>query len=174
MKYFTPELLNRVRSEDEDVSAEAHDEWEKAIQRSNRRWRRIQAGFPKAVRRFNDDRICLHAADVLRIGRSGNTFVMVLETEPPACKPVVLTFTLEGEPVIETDTLIGVRRQAGPFYWLYEEWDIDRQQRLTFEVLLSNGWVIKLYFREFHYLIAERVMPTVNGAVTRSALEKVS
>ena len=33
MKYFTPELLNRVRSADEDVADAAHDDWELAIKR---------------------------------------------------------------------------------------------------------------------------------------------
>jgi hypothetical protein len=173
MKYFTPDLLNRVRSEDEDASAEGHEEWDKAIQRYERRWRRIKAAFPKSVRRFDDQGICLHDADVLRMGRTKDTFVFFLETEPPSCQPVVLTFTLAGEPVIETGTLPDAR-QGVPFHWLYEEWDVDRRQRLTFEVLLSNGWVVKLPFRDFHYLIADPVMATANGEVARPALQTAS
>lgn len=168
MKYFTPDLLNRLRSENEDVSAEAHDEWDRAIERYNRRWRRIKDALPDRVRRFEEDPICLHDADVLSMGRTGKTFVMLLETEPPGCKPVVLTFALRGEPVIETGTLVG-SRTSGTFHWLYEEWDLDRGKQPLFEVLFSNGWLVKLPFREFHYLIAEPVAPSLNGVAGRPA-----
>jgi hypothetical protein len=173
MKYFTPDILNRVRSEDEDVSAAAHDDWERATERYRRRVRRILPAFPEGVRRFKADHICLHDADVLRMGRTDHTFVFLLETEPPASKPVVLTFTLAGEPAIETGTLTHAR-QGIPFHWLYEEWDLDRYQRLTFEVLLSNGWIVKLPFRDFEYLIADPIAPDANGAVARPALQTTS
>ncbi len=42
---------------------------------------------------------------------------------------------------------------------MYEEWDLDRQKRPTFEVLLGNGWLVKLRFRDFQYLIAQRLFP---------------
>lgn len=170
MKYFTPDLLNWIRSENEDISEEAHDEWDRAIERYDRRWRRIKGAFPESVRRFDEDHICLHDADVLSMGRTGNTFVMLLETEPPASKPVVLTFTLRGEPVIETGTLVG-SRASGPFHWLYEEWDLDRDKRPLFEVLFSNGWLVRLPFRDFRYLIAEPLAPPLDRAAERSAVE---
>ena len=87
---------------------------------------------------------------------------MLLETEPPASKPVVLTFTLEEAPAIQPHAVKDAR-QGKPIYWEYEEWDLDRQKRPTLEVLLSNGSVLKLVFRDFHYLIAEPVLPSVNG-----------
>jgi hypothetical protein len=168
-----PELVNRGNSPNPEEVHGIEDEWERVLQRSERRWRRIKAAFPESVCRFDEDYICLHDADVLRMGRTRDTFVFFLETEPPACKPVVLTFTLDGEPVIETGTLTHAR-QGIPFHWLYEEWDVDRRQRLMFEVLLSNGWVVKLPFRDFHYLIADPVAPTANGEVARPALQTVS
>jgi hypothetical protein len=170
MKYFTPAILNRIRSEHEDVSEEAHDEWDRATERYRRRVRRILPAMPEGTRRFKANHICLHDADVPSMGRTGDTFVILLETEPPASKPVVLTFTPRGEPAIETDTLIG-SRASGPFHWMYEEWDLDRDKRPTFEVLFSNGWLVKLPFRAFHDLIAEPVAPSLNGMVTRPAGE---
>src|SRR5437660_8691527 len=97
MKYFTPELLSRMRSEDEEVSAKAHDDWERAITRYHRRWQKIKAAFPEGVRHFDDDQICLHDAEVLSMARQGDTFLMVLQPEPPSSSVVLLTFTLEGE-----------------------------------------------------------------------------
>src|SRR5262249_45768621 len=162
MKYFTPELYNRGNSDNDDEVDGVEYEWDRRIERYHRRWRKIKAAFPEGVRRFEKDHICLHDAEVFSIGRDGNTLVMLLKTEPPACEPVVLTFTLTEEPVITTGT-ITKSHEGRPIFWLYEEWDIDRQKRMTFEVLLSNGWVVKLYFRDFHYLIANPVFPPVAG-----------
>jgi hypothetical protein len=176
MKYFTPELLARFRSEDLDVSAAAHDDWEQAIQRYHRRLAKIQSAFPTPWQRFRNDRVCLHDAKVLSIGRQGETFLMVLQPESPSPNLVFLTFTLDGEPIIDPAAL-----PAGPdpnyATWMYEEFDLDRLKKCTFEVLLSNGWSVKLAFRDFVFLTARRLFPDAadqkvslpETAVTRSA-----
>src|SRR5437867_2437761 len=146
MRCFTPELLTRVRSLDEDISVEAHQEWERAIVRSRQRWQKIKASFPEAVQRFEDDQVCLHDAQVLSMGREGDAFVIVVQTEPPVPHLVVLTFTLDTEPVMDTAALPG-RQDAGFVTWMYEEFDLDRRKRCSCEVLLSNGWLVKLRFR---------------------------
>jgi hypothetical protein len=158
MRYFTPDLLERFGSLDDDVADAAHEEWERAIVRSNRRWQKIKAAFPKEVQRFEDEHVCLHDAQLLSMGRQADTFVMVLQPEPPSQNMVLLTFTLEGEPVIDTAAL--PRRQDTSYAeWMYEEFDLDRRKRCTFEVLLSNGWSVQLRFRDFQYLIAQRLFP---------------
>jgi hypothetical protein len=158
MKYFTPDLIQRINSGDEDVEDAADNEWERALVRYERRWQKIRAAFPETVQRFNDDRICLHDAQLVSMGQQGNTFIMVLHPEPPAQTTVVLTFTLDAEPVIDTAAVPG-RPQGNWVDWEYEEWNRDRRGRCTFEVLLGNGWLVKLYFRDFRYLIAERLLP---------------
>src|SRR5262249_40619968 len=142
MKYFTLELLAAVQSEDEDISADAHHEWERAIVRSERRWRKIRDTFPQTVQQFNDDSVCLHDAELLSIGRQGDRLAMVLQPEPPAQTMVVLTFTLDGEPSIHPQALPG-REDRTFVTWMYEEWDLDRQGRFWFEVLFTNGWCVK-------------------------------
>ncbi len=164
MKYFTPELLGRIASEDDDVMEAADEEWERAIVRSERRWLKVRDKFPQTVQKFNDDSVCLHDAELLSMGRQGDTFVMVLEPEPPAQTTVVLTFTLDGEPVIDPRALAD-REERTFALWMYEEWDLDRQGRCLFEVLLSNGWSVKLRFREFQYLIAQRLFPVPKAVV---------
>ena len=62
MKYFTVDVLNRIRSDDDDVSALAHDEWETVLNRYRQREERVKAALPKDVRRFLDAHICLHDA----------------------------------------------------------------------------------------------------------------
>jgi hypothetical protein len=162
MKYFTPELLNRFRSDDENVSARAHDEWEKSLQRYERREARIKTTLPEGVRRFLDEQVCLHDARLLNMGKHGDTFVMVLEKEPPSRDLVILRFTLDAEMQI-ADTPLKGKSGSDFMTWMYEEWDIDRRQRCSFAVLLSNGWIVKLRFRDFQHLIVQQVMPGSNG-----------
>ena len=53
--------------------------------------------------------------------------------------------------------------------WRYEEFDVDRRGQCTFNVLLRNGWEVRLRFRDFQFLIAEEILPARNGAVPRPA-----
>src|SRR5262249_20816933 len=105
MKYFTPELLSHFQSADDDLFEKAHDDWERAIGRSERRWKKIRSAFPAAVQQFNDDQVCLHDAELLTIGQEGERLVIVAQPEPPARTMVVLTFTLDGEPLVDPTAL---------------------------------------------------------------------
>jgi hypothetical protein len=82
---------------------------------------------------------------------------MVLQPEPPAQTMVLLTFTLADELVIDTAALPSWASTT--VLWMYEEFDLDRRKRCTFEVLLTNGWSVKLVFRDFQYLIGQRLFP---------------
>jgi hypothetical protein len=174
MKYFTVELLNRFRSDDEDVSALAHRDWEAALKRYRQREARIKAALPPGVRRFLDTHVCLHDARLLNMGRQGDTFVMILEQQPLSRDLAILMFTVEGELRIADTPLRSTN--ASDVTWLYEEWGLDRRRRGCFAVLLSNGCMVELAFRDFHYLIVQQVAPSRNGqpalsskAVPRSA-----
>jgi hypothetical protein len=166
MRYFTPELLSRIRSLDEDVSAAAHQEWERALVNYQRRWAKIKAAFPEGVRRFEEDPVCLHDAQVLSMGQQGDTFAIVSQLEPPSRQLVVLTFTLDEEPIIETTAFPG-KKESSYISWMYEEFDVDRRKKCWFRLLLSNGWVVKLCFRDFQCLIAQTILPVTNGHVRR-------
>jgi hypothetical protein len=172
MKYFTPEHYSRGNSPNEEDLHGIEDEWENALRRYRRRLKQIKSFLPEGVRRFKDEHVCLHDAEVLGMGRQEGQFVFLLKTEPPARKPAVLTFTLEDEPVVQVYTGPGFH-PGKPVYWLYEEWNLDRQKRPTFEVLLSNGWVVKLVFREFHYLVAESILPSADGQAAQPAGARV-
>lgn len=173
MKYFTPDLLERIGATDDDVADAAHAEWERAVVRSNRRWKKIKDAFPEAVRCFDRENICLHDARLLSMGRKEATFVMVLETEPPARHMIILTFLLENEPLIDPAALTS---DSTGIEWLYEEWDLDSGNKCCFEVLFSNGWSVKLCFRDFQYQVVEKVCLAENvqasgsgATMTRSA-----
>jgi hypothetical protein len=172
MKYFTPELFGRFCSPDEDISYEAHHEWDQAIVRYRRRWQRIKSHFPESVRRFEDSSICLHDAQVLTIGRTGETFVMVMELDPPFQDIVVLTFTLNGEPEIDPAALPD-SEPSTYVWWMYEEFDLDRRKNYSLEVLLSNGWLVKVPFREFQYVLVQKIFSATRGNATQALSQLV-
>ncbi len=164
MKYFTPDLIERVGSLDDDVADAAMEEWERAIVRYKRHWHKIKAAFPAEVQRFKEEHVCLHDAELLSMARHGESLTLVLQPEPPSPNLVLLAFTLDGEPVIDPKALPACR---DPNYvtWLYEEFDRDRRKKCCFEVLLSNGWSVKLRFRDFQFWIGQRLFPVPKALV---------
>lgn len=158
MRYFTPELIVRVASEDDDVGIPAYDEWEAALAKYRRRIEKILGALPAEAHRFREERVCLHDARLVRMGRHGDRFLMVLDAEPPATTTVNLEFTLVGDPVIDPKAL--PYGGSGDFaMWMYEEFDIDRRGNCWFEVLLTNGWSVKVQFSDFRFAVYERLFP---------------
>ena len=167
MKYFTPELYQRGNSANPAVVSGIEEEWERALERYNRRWKKIQSAFPDAVKRF-DSSLCLHDARLLSIGKKGRDLLLVAERGSPPLDLVILNFKIEGEPIFTPVSLPG-QDSADAVYWLYEEWDLDHQKRCWFEVLLSNGLSVRLCFHGFEYVVAERMLPVGEKPVPRSA-----
>jgi hypothetical protein len=162
MRYFTPELYLRGNSANEEEVRGIEEDWERALRAYNRRWKKIRPLFPKGVQRFEEEGVCLHDAHLLSMTLHGKNLVLVLQMEPPSRKMVLLTFALTGEPDINTKALPDAP-ESGPVAWLYEEWALDRHGHWWFEVLLSNGWLVKLPFRDFHYQIGDQLLQTTDG-----------
>jgi hypothetical protein len=168
MKYFTPELFLRGNSPDENTVQGVEEAWERAVGQYHRRLRKIGVGFPKGWHEFRGQHIRLHDAQVLSIAQEAGAFVFVVQ---PECRPqtiVLLTFTLDGEPSIDRAALPG-RESRAAVTWLYEEFDIDRGGRCRFEVLLSNGWDVMLYFRDLHFVQGRAILPAGNGHAPHAA-----
>ncbi len=163
MKYFTPDLIERYASPDDEVAHAAEREWEQATKRYRRRLERILPALPAGVRRWRSRSVCLHDARVLRLGSEGDQFLMVVEPLTPAESLVVLTFTLDGQPEIDTEALPNGPDSTG-VEWLYEEWDMDRRNGCWFEVLLSNGWLVRLPWRAFEFRVVKQLLPTTETA----------
>ncbi len=167
MKYFTPEHYLRGNSTNAEEMRGIEEAWERALRAYRRRWNRIRHAFPKSVQRFMADSVCLHDAHVLSLTRSGKKLVMVLQMEPPSRDLVILAFQLAGELAIDKAAL-PIRGDSRIVAWLYEEWALDRRGQCWFDVLLSNGWSMKLPFRDFSYSIGEQLLPSSNGDRARS------
>jgi hypothetical protein len=102
------------------------------------------------------------------MARQDDTFVAILHREPPGHEIVLLIFTLDEAPLIEPDAVPG-HGDSHTITWLYEEWDLDRRGRCWLEVLLSNGWSVRLRFRDFRFLIMPQILPAANGQAAEQA-----
>jgi hypothetical protein len=69
MRYFTPELLARSRSPDDDVSEAAADEWEQAVAKYNAELDSIRPDLPPGVRALLAS-CSLHDARILSISEA--------------------------------------------------------------------------------------------------------
>jgi hypothetical protein len=173
MKYFTPELYIRGNSEDADSQIHLERDWDKALERYERRWTSIKTNFPEKVQRFQESGPCLHDAELLQMFQEGEQFILELQPQHATTNIVILNFTLSQNPVIQTEALPKASRSLRAF-WLYEEFDIDRRGQYSFEVLLSNGWVAGLKFSDFSFRIGQRVFPPSNGQAAPRARPKKS
>jgi len=169
MKCFTPELYVQGQSREDEVLDRAHEEWERANQRYLKQYRRIERELPAALRRFHDEQ-CLHDAEwcgmapwpvtmpasdaqcVAIIVRQDNTLIpQFLNTL------AVLQYVITAPPVIERP-VEDFFRDVRPV-WLYEEVDLIGPGVFSHSILLSNGLVVTIQFREFSYHIAPLLDP---------------
>jgi hypothetical protein len=162
MMYFTPERYVRGNSENDDEVDRVEKEWEAALKEYGRHYKKIERHLPAALRLFNSEQ-CLHDAEidgpvvqqpfalpwspkyVLIAARQLNTLI------PEFLNTVaVLHYTVAGEPIITRPVRSPVFHAGQPI-WLYEEVDLIEPGLFQHEILVSDGRVISIRFRDFHY-----------------------
>jgi hypothetical protein len=120
MRYFTPERYLALQDFSSDDAMDAADAaWEAAAQRYRRLLKRVLPALPQGLRSLVSD-FYLHDADVLGMGRQGETFVLVLRLEVPPRELLVLTYRLTAAAVIK-EHAFPAQRSSGPVQWLYDE-----------------------------------------------------
>lgn len=181
MKYFTPELFARFNSSDDAIALAAHDEWERQLKRYGRHYKKIEAQLPPMLRKFDSEQ-CLHDADVFAPALlPGNApwkapTVIIVAQQINTLFPeflntlAILEYTITANPVVEIPLPVPVSRQVQPI-WLYEEVDVIAPGVFTHEILISDGRVIKLQFRDFNYHIAPLCLPAQETAQTAEAAQ---
>lgn len=175
MKYFTPELYMRMQSTDEAEIVAVDAEWEHAGALYERRLKKIHSELPRAVRQLLND-LYLHDADVIDLGREGDLFVFVLRLDAAPRPLVVLKYRLVDEPVIDTAAL-PEQYCSKHVEWMYDEINVvSRKRHFTHEILLSNGWEIRLRFRELQVTVTQGLLrasesegPSVSQPVAQPA-----
>ena len=96
--------------------------------------------------RYCLNELLLHDADVWSVARESERLIMVMRRDFPPRDVVILTYTLAGEPVINTAALPGRDRSNGMSY-MYDEWDLaheDGRKVYLQSILFSNGWEMQL------------------------------
>jgi hypothetical protein len=158
MKYFTIErYLNLGNVADEQQFLAAQEQWELAIDGYRAQLLRIRKELPRSLRQLVET-VYLHDARVLIMHQSDQDFFITLQPPSLPGHLIVLRYSLVEEPMIEQHVLPPERCRE-PIEWLYDELDLDRPEgprglptaanKPTFrhEILLSNGWQVRLRFR---------------------------
>jgi hypothetical protein len=149
LKYFTPELHAKTCSENNVIADAAHAEWEKALERYEKRQAKIRPQMPRNVRILSE-KLRLHDALLLFLGRSEDRCHLTLQTEEHHARIVSLEYAVLVEPVIEVNTL-PIELQTNGCCFLYDEVDLVSragQNSFTHSILFSNGLHLRLRFRD--------------------------
>jgi hypothetical protein len=164
MKYFTPELIARLASQDTAEVNAAEAEWDRRLEHYEEELRRIEPDMPEHVREFNH--LLLHDARVYSLARRGDQVIMVLHKDIPPRDLVVITYDLVGEPAIDTEALPPPRSAVMDFD--YDELGLIRdgdEKLFTQSILFSNGWEVRLTFRDVRFVLAAPLFADPERAV---------
>ncbi len=162
MKYFTPELLARCRSLDDDVADAAAEEWEQAVAAYRLHLRAIRLRFPQGVRRLLSS-VSLHDAKMLTIARGKRQpwFGMWLQPEGTAAQPgevLELRYLVVAGPHGGLDVKKHPqlkKANPGPDWVLYDEFNLDEERAFfTHSLLLTDGHEVEV---RFHNLRVRRL-----------------
>jgi hypothetical protein len=161
MKYFTPDLYIRGQSHDDNVLDEVDRLWEEAGERYAAYLNSVRPEFPAGLRHL-DHSYYLHDAEVRDMAKLGSSFIITLQLDTPPQSLLTFTFDLVQEPVIQKGVfppeLCGTASVAE---WMYEEWEkVGGDPPIwAVSILLSNGWEVRLHFRDVQVQEAQAVLP---------------
>jgi len=169
VNYFTPELVVRLQDHDPAAMDAADAAWEAAEQRYEQRLAEIGPIIDPILKRFED--VLLHDATVEIISRRDDQFVIVLLKDIPPRDLVTLTYTLVAEPILVHDALPPHLRSR-VMQFQYDEFDVeqkDGQAHFLHRILFSNGWEVRLPFREIQVTLAQPIYPSSAPSFSESA-----
>ncbi len=159
MRYFTPELIARLNSTDDAVVNAAEAEWDRRLEAYEEELRRIEPDLAEHIREFNN--LLLHDARVESLARRDEQLIMVLRKDIPPRDLVILTYTLAGEPVIDTEALPRETRSE-VMEFDYDEFGVLHEGGQTLyiqSILFSNGWEVRLSFHDVRFILAKPLYP---------------
>jgi hypothetical protein len=159
MKYFTPERYLRLGNlDDKQAFLAAHEDWEQAVKEYAAHLRRLRDQLPVGLKRLVES-VYLHDARVLGmwLGRVSR-FTICLQPESDPSRLAVLTYSLLEAPTVNKLAL-PPESCSEPVAWLYDELSIQPATKkrslpsqgtpiFIHDVLLSNGWELRLRFRD--------------------------
>jgi hypothetical protein len=160
MKYFTPELYIRIQDCEPEAMDTADAAWTDASERYDDYLQTVLPELPSAVRQLLEG-YYLHDAEVLSVGRQGDTFVILLQLDVPPNDLLSITYTLAAEPRIERSALPPEHRSLR-MTWQYEELEVcgsGEARHYRHAILFSNGWEIQIPFHEVRLATVKPIYP---------------
>ncbi len=163
MKYFTRELIEMGRSRDHTILTRQEELWDEACARYFDSLEAIKDEMPPGLRHVVDS-YYLHDAVVQSMGQKGDTFLIVLQLDTPPRSLLAFTYDLVKPPDIDRPALpSGLRGQGGIVEWRHDEIERVPGEAPTWiqSILFSNGWEVKLNFRDMAVMEMASLLPTV-------------
>ena len=165
MKYFTPELIVKGQTDDDQALNEHERLWDEASDRYVAYLETVRPQFPSGLRQL-DSSYYLHDAMIFGLGERENSFVILLQLDTPPNSLLTLTYDLVDRPIVEKAVL--PPRLCTPNYhveWQYDEIEQPPGTVPTWvqSILLSNGWEVKLQFRDVQVQEAQALLPVPRG-----------
>ncbi len=147
MKYFTPDLMLRYGSQDDDIADAANEEWERQQEAYLSRLKQLDPILPRSLRSLLK-RFYLHNAKVSTLALDkGSTFVLNLQLDGSGNGGLQLTYRLTAPLKIHRHPEID--EGATPLEWLYDEVELVNEEPPTFQhnILLNDGSELEVRFR---------------------------
>ncbi len=171
-----PERYLALQHAEPEAMNAADTAWEDAVEQYDAFLRSIVPELPEAVRNLLDG-FYLHDARVLSIGRRDDAFLISLQLDVPPRDLLTITYTLAATPEINKKAFAPPGGEHAPL-WLYEEIEVIREPEKRFfahDVLLSNGWVMRIPFSDVQLQVADPVYAcTISSAGSRGYSRSVT
>jgi hypothetical protein len=151
MKYFTPELYLQFNSPDPSLAETAQQAWEDAVERYHQHIAEIGPRMTASARQVVNS-LCLHDAEYVGIEltflpeQNGKLAIVMVHQGKMA---VFLVYMLLQEPLIEEFAPWPFSKEH--VHWLYDEFDVQSGGGYQHQVLLSDGRVVTLRFRDIRH-----------------------
>jgi hypothetical protein len=162
MKFFTPQGYVALQDLSSDTAMNAADTaWQEAVDRYAAYYDSIAPLLPPCFRKMQSD-YYLRDAVVAGMGRRDYGFLIVLRLDTPPNDLLMLEYDLTAEPALETEALPPPYRSKGPVQWLYDEVESTGSAPAAYlhSILLTNGWEVRLPFKDVRVEEAHALIPT--------------
>src|SRR4051812_47260626 len=113
VRYFTPELIARGQTEDDELLDRHEEEWEKVGERYARYLEEVQTDFPTGLRRLLT-RYYLHDARVHTLAQRDHFFLITLRLDTPPHSLLTFRYRLLCPAEINREALPDALRSPGP------------------------------------------------------------
>ena len=161
MKHFTRELIEMGRSREHAILNRQEELWDEACDRYFGQLDAIKDEMPPGLRRLVDG-YYLHDAAVRGMGQRGRTFLVVLHLDTPPRSLLTLSYELVEDPMIDRTALPPeLSARGGSVDWQHDEIERVPGEPPTWaqSVLLSNGWEVRLHFRDVQVQEVQSLLP---------------